>query len=408
MRVLVVSTKSPWPPIDGGRLVLLRTLECLSEAGHQVQLVAPMDPSRFALEEVQEALSSCCTPRLVPRRLPGRLLTVLRAAAWRVPLTVARHRCARVRREVDALLAETPVDVVHAEQLQALEQARVAERHGVPVVLRAHNVESELWRFGAAYRRRPTGDVYLAEAARLAAWERDAVRRLPATIALSGPDKQALENLTESAGRVHLVPAPFPARLPSGRQRLSGAPPVVLLASRGWRPNEDAVRRFAAAAWVRVRRTLPDARLHVFGIRGEHENGDGVHWHPPPQDSAAAFPEGAVVVVPSRHATGVPMKALEAWARGLPVVAVSGAARSLAAEPGRELLVADGAEEMAVALGALANRPDLEDRLVAGGRAALVSRHDPSVIADALAAVYAEVGSVRSVSQSETASSPRR
>ena len=69
-----------------------------------------------------------------------------------------------------------------------------------------------------------------------------------------------------------------------------------------------------------MRRRLPAAVLHVFGGGPNLDGLDGVARHPSPADSRTAFPDGAVVVIPERHPTGVPMKALEAWARGLPLI----------------------------------------------------------------------------------------
>ena len=41
LRVLVVATKCPWPPTDGGRLVLAETLRAVADAGAEVTLVVP-------------------------------------------------------------------------------------------------------------------------------------------------------------------------------------------------------------------------------------------------------------------------------------------------------------------------------------------------------------------------------
>ena len=45
MRILWVATKSPVPPFDGGRLVALTTIRALAAAGHELTIVAPVDPA---------------------------------------------------------------------------------------------------------------------------------------------------------------------------------------------------------------------------------------------------------------------------------------------------------------------------------------------------------------------------
>jgi glycosyltransferase involved in cell wall biosynthesis len=85
------------------------------------------------------------------------------------------------------------------------------------------------------------------------------------------------------------------------------------------------------------------------------------------------------------------MKILEAWARGVCVVATPEAGSGLEAEDGRELLVAPDAPGFMAALQRLTREPELRGGLIAAGRAALAARHDPGRIAGALVNVYERV-----------------
>jgi hypothetical protein len=406
VRILVVATKAPWPPIDGGRLLLLRTLEGLAAAGVRATLVAPVDARRHSPEAVAAALGEWCEPQLVPARPAGAASTLLRSAGHRLPLTIARHTLPAVRRRVEGLLAARRFDLVHAEQLQALPQALAPARaRHRPVVLRAQNVESALW--AATGQGRPLA----LEARRLAAWEGRAVAAVDAAVALTAIDAAALRRLAVAAGspraRVVEVPAPFAAELPPGPAGLSGEPAVAVLGSRGWRPNEDAVAWFTGEIWPAVRRALPTARLHVFGIAPGSRGGSsaataphssaaaaedrGITWHGAPADSAAAFACRSIHAVPLRLGSGVRMKVLEAWARGVPVVATAEGAAGLEAADGVELLVARDAGGFVSAFLRLREEPGLAAALVGGGRAALRRRHDPATVAQRLLEVYAEV-----------------
>jgi hypothetical protein len=491
VRTLVVATKAPWPPVDGGRLLLLATLQGLAAAGVRATLVAPVDPRRHDLAAVAAALREWCDPELVPGRPAGAAVTLVRAAAAvgaaangiagrTLPLSVARHALPAVRRRVAELLAAGRFDVVHAEQLQALPQALPPARAaGLAVVLRAQNVESALWA-AAARGRWPAA----LEARRLAAWEGRAVAAVDATLALTAIDAAALRQLAWAACGIQVgelmdspalsahgpvstpgqaaalaaeqppplvleVPAPFPAELPAGEAGLDGEPAVVVLGSRGWRPNEDAVAWFSGEVWPAVHRALPAARLHVFGISppggaagtsggsrvdaaasgavgaataqsvatgqsaatiqsaaAGHDAAAGqaaawedgaaqgagaqsaVAWHAAPADSAAAFAAGSIHAVPLRFGSGVRMKILEAWARGVPVVSTPEGAAGLAAADGVELLVAADAAGFTAAFERLRREPSLAAALAAGGRDALRRRHDPAVAADRLLAAY--------------------
>ena len=114
----------------------------------------------------------------------------------------------------------------------------------------------------------------------------------------------------------------------------------------------------------------------------------GVARHAPPEDSRQAFAPNAVLVVPLPFGSGVRMKILEAWARGVPVVATPEGVAGLAATDGREALLASEPAAFAAAIARLHREPGLAETLVAGGRRALRERHDPGQIARRLLAAY--------------------
>jgi len=384
MRILWVATKAPWPAVDGGRLVAAVTLEALGASGHEPTVVAPVRPRDRDLAAAAARREGWKRLVLVPTAPPPLAWAALRSSLGRLPVTIRRHALPEVRRVVVGLMEEGRFDVAHAEQLQALGPLVEAERRGLPIVLRAQNVESELWQ--GASRAPLLGWLLRREVKRLAAWEGESVRRAAATVALTARDAARLAELSGVPDRVHHVPAPFPSRLPSATSPLPGSPAVVLLGSEGWRPNRDGARWFVERVWPRVRRDLPQAVLHVLGL--PVQAGAGVCSRPAPADSREAFADGAVLVVPLLVASGVRMKILEAWARGVPVIATPEAALGLEATGGRELLLARQPEEFALALRRLREERGLAAALVAAGRDRLTTRHEPGAVAARLVEVY--------------------
>ncbi len=137
--------------------------------------MAPVDPEAFDVARVTRELSAWCEPVLIPAPPLPPFAALLRSGG--APLSIARHSLPAVRQEVERQLRSERFDLVHAEQLQALPQAEPAFTLGVPVVLRAQNVESDLWRAAAERTQGVRGILLRREARRLAAWEGNAVRR---------------------------------------------------------------------------------------------------------------------------------------------------------------------------------------------------------------------------------------
>ena len=380
MRILIVATKPPWPPRDGGRLVLQTTIDALLDAGHDVALVAPADGESPVGAPMLRSFDR------VPVARRGWVAAAVDAMRGGHALTVARHRHADVAAAVARVVDEWRPDIVHAEQLQSLANAAPAQVRGVPLVLRMQNVESSLWSQVAQARR---SSRWLAfEAGRLRRDERRAFA-VASVVSLTERDAASLRGI---GGRDVAAIAPaFPCELPPGTP-VAGAPAIVVAGSAGWWPNRQGTRWFVDDVVPQLRRVLPDARAHVYG--GERVDCDGIDWHAAPDDARDAFPAGAIAAVPLLIGSGIRMRVLDAWARGLPVVATSVAAAGLAVESGRELVIADTPVAFAHALRDVAANTALSARLVAAGRAYLARHHDPLRQARALAAHYAAAGTL--------------
>lgn len=386
LNILIVATKPPWPPVDGGRVVVLNTIDALAAAGHRITLVAPVDPTTD-LAAARDALASRCRPELVPVPPLGMRTAALSALLRGHPLTVERHRLPAVADRVRQLAAVETFDVVQAEQLQAIAQAAPAAAVGLPLVYRAHNRESVLWSYAASFGRAPAGTLLRWEARRLARYERATLRRAAATIVLTELDAAPLREAAGRGPQIERVPVPFASQMTLSDAPLAGHPAVVTLASPSWLPSRETALRVARQWWPAVRRRVPGAVLHCFGgVDGGPL--DGVEWHPAPADSALAFAAGAVVAIPERHPTGIPVKGLEAWARGLPLIGSSQTAAALEATAGEELVVADDPEAFAAGLEQLSYDAALRRRVVDGGRARLRALHDPARVAEQLEAIY--------------------
>jgi glycosyltransferase involved in cell wall biosynthesis len=205
-----------------------------------------------------------------------------------------------------------------------------------------------------------------------------------------------------SHARIQVLPPPFPGRLAAAGQSLAGAPAIVLFGSAGWEPNRRGELRFVNEIWPLVRAASPTAALHWFagsagpaGSTGASGVGrpdrPGVVVHRSPATSAEAFAPGAILVLPLDIASGVRMRVLEAWARGVVVVASPEAASGLDAADGRELLLARSGPEYAHAIARLATVEGLADRLIAAGRERLAVDHAPESFAAGFVALLAQL-----------------
>jgi glycosyltransferase involved in cell wall biosynthesis len=403
MRILWVATKAPTPITDGGRAVMLATIEALvTSANARLTVVTPLpiDGDRGnpgSVENPTIVRSVQENPRYLQQSSyfldwPNSIVRSFRSGR---PVSVERHGHAPLAALVATLLRdEPPFDVVHSEQLQALPIAEPARRAGVACVLRAQNVESAVWDATASAAPAWRAAAMRMEARRLRSFEATAIASVDATIALSPDDAAALALLCPPASsRITTVPPPIPAAwlAPTDRADESdGRSTFLWIGSAGWAPNDGARDWLLDDIWPAIAARVPDARLHVFGSpAGMRVDARGsIVWRDAPRQSAEAFVPGSVLLLPMRSAAGVRMRVLEAWARGVPVIASPAAVAGLDAEDGRDVLVAADGRAFAEAAVRVAGERELRARLVREGRATLARRHDPKRIAEATLDVY--------------------
>jgi hypothetical protein len=218
-------------------------------------------------------------------------------------------------------------------------------------------------------------------------YEVRALRRASLVIALTEHDRTVLHELSGFRDdRIRPVTAPFPTGLPAGTNGLTGDPAVTLMDGPWW-PTRDATDWFVSKIWPEIRRVSPEAVLHCFGYRALPDR-PGMEYHPAPAESSEIFSANTILAVPLRIASGVRMKILESWSRGIPVVASPEAARGLDSQHGRNLLIADSPWQFAESIKRLRTDNGLREQLITGGRSTLAEHHDPAEVGELLVTAY--------------------
>lgn len=203
-------------------------------------------------------------------------------------------------------------------------------------------------------------------------------------IALSNPDEWGW--LRTRRAQV-LIPNgfTFPPALPAERRR---QPRILFLGSLCYHPNIDGLTWFCREVWPRILAQAPGAWLDVAGRYDERVAGlanlPHVTLHGFVPDLAPVLARSALSIAPLRIVTGTRIKILEAWANGLPVVSTTAGAEGLDARHGQNLLLADSAEDFAVACVELLTNPDQGRRLALEAFLQAKRTHDWGAIAPAV------------------------
>ncbi len=383
LRILCIATKLPYPPVDGGRLLLWNTAQALAGLGHELTLVAPANGSSW--EEVAPPGSPFVHVETLPVAPRSLLRSTVVGLMKGLPSSVVRHASREMAAAVRRLASSGAFDLCHVEQIHPLSHLWRRE-DSLPVVVRCQNAESELW--SMLGRARPGwAPAVLWQARLMRQFESRCLRSADRALTLTRRDQECLSRVSGlPPHRLPVVPAPFASPLESHPEPFPGEP-ALLLSDSPWLPNKDGTNWFLNNVWPTVRRSLPKAVLHVFGDR-TNDGRRGIVYHPGPLNSRAMFPSNGIAVVPLRIASGIRMKILEAWARGVPVVATPVACQGLEVTSGDGLLMASSPREFADAIIRLHSDSGLRRRLVEVGRGLMTQLYHPIGVARRLEEHY--------------------
>lgn len=384
MRILLITETVPCPLDSGGRIKTWHTLRALA-AEHEVHCHA-FARSEAQREEARAALSPACasvTVHLQERTPAVEALNLARSLAQGLPFTVARHYSGRVMSQVAADCRARGIELVYCDHLSMLEYGR---RLRLPLVHDAHNIE---YRVAARYAgtlrpadpRRP---LVRREARLLERYERRAYPACSLIFAVSDVDAAEIAAVAPDVP-VIAVPIAVGAAGQAPVARITDAPEVLFVGALDWPPNADAVSHFLEGTWPAVLQLVPTARLTVVGRGGgnvgaRRAGSPGVRFTGRVDDVGPWFERSRVMVAPLRSGSGMRVKILDAFARGVPVVSTSVGIEGIAARPGEHALVADDDRAFAEATARVLQDRSLAQRLATAARALVLERYDTAVV----------------------------
>lgn len=374
VNILILSPFLPYPLDQGGKIRIFNIIKNLSRL-HAVTLAAIVDDRDATdLGPLRELCEEVILVERTARLWPDRLAFF----SGRAPYNVIRYRSATMRHELQRLQQRKSFDLVQIEFTMMWQYAGLFA--DTPVVLDAHNIEyknvqqigssatSPLWRL-----------MYQIEEKRLKAVEERAWRECALCFAVSDRERDEIATRTGDSTKVIAAANGVDLDRFVFRPREQAGKRILFLGGMDYSPNLDAARYFLGEVFPIIRREEPEARLLLVGRElgklGDDACLPGVECHESVPEVLPWFYETDVLAVALRQGAGTRIKVLEAMAAGLPVVTTSKGCEGIAAENGRELQIADTAEELAAAALRIMHSPELGAGLAQSARRLVVERY---------------------------------
>jgi glycosyltransferase involved in cell wall biosynthesis len=396
LRILLAVPRYPFPPRRGDQLRTVQALHALGSR-YRVTVLAPEPPPGAPSPELPGVSTE--TVHWVHYRPPGplgRLGGLARAAASGRPFQSGLFDSTSLATAFAHHLPRADLAIL---QLVRLAPSLEGLAGGTPVLVDLIDSLALSTARRAGFDRAWLAPVLRAEARRLRRWEGRLVDRAELTLVVSERDRQALVaqgDSIEGSERVRVVPVAVGGgatdaeseHLAKDPEKRVAPETLVVTGNLGYFPTLEGLRWLLAEVWPRLRRARPGLRLVLAGSRpprslAREAERSGAELLADPPDLRSILADATVALAPMRCGAGQPLKVLEAWAAGVPVVTTSWTAAGTSGRVGRELVVADGVEEWTGAVLELLDDPERRQRLAHAARLRLAADYSPGTVREA-------------------------
>ncbi len=387
MKILLVTSRYPWSPRRGDQMRALQMLDFLS-GEHEVTLLTPApgkdQPPPPADAPYRTELYQAGGGRAF---LSGMSRAVLR----RLPLQTGLFYQPDLGRRLRELAPKHDLGILQLVRLAV----HLDDFGDTPIVVDLIDSLSLNFSLRAAVDRWWMTPPLKVEARLLAVAERRLAERAVRMLVVCERDRQALANRLspELAAKVSVVRLSIRERkvdAPEEREKLWRAedegPVLALTGNLGYFVNVDAVTWWLRDVWPSLRRVRPEVRLVVAGDRPAAKlrrvvEKAGVRLIESPKDMRSVIAQATIALAPMRCGSGVPIKVLEAWAVGVPVLASSWAVAGTSGRQGEDfLLVGQHPVEWVTAILDLLDNPQTRQWLSGNGRRRLAADYSRETV----------------------------
>ena len=397
MNILILTTKLPYPPKDGGAIVTLNMATGLADMGHHVTMLA-MNTSKHYFpagkipRELQEKIIFFTVN--VDTRIRWHAF-VLNLIFSKKPFHSVRFRSKSFNLMLHDILSHNHFDIVQFEGPYLDYCVPIIRKESkAKLSFRAHNIENEIWDRRAGHTRNPFKRFYFSLlSARIKKLESSLLRNVDLVIPISEKDYKKLLKVNpdklfmvcQAGIDIHAYPEPEPVSSFS----------LFFIGALDWGPNREGLDWFFKHVWEELISLYPGLKLHIAGrnphyyLSGKSRH-EGVVMEGEVDDARRFINSHPVMIVPLLSGSGIRIKILEAMLLARTVITTTIGAEGLDVTHEKNIFIANSPAEFIQYTGMLISD---SNRLHVTGTAArqfVKENFDNLVIAKKMAGFYKE------------------
>lgn len=353
MNILLICTKVPFPPKDGGSLAIEACARGMAARGHKVFILAA-NTHKHRIEMTATEPHTNIHVESVPVNTDLNFFSALYNLVFsNQPYHVSRFYSTLFCKSLKNVLSGNAFDIVQLEgPHMGIYIPCIRQFFSKTLILRAHNVETALWSEILLHEKNRFKKVYLKiMVSRLAKFEKLVVSRVNAIMPISPADEAHFKTLAGNKPVEVISYGLNLERFITGKVQAESQS-VFYLGALDWIPNQKGLLWFLDKVWPLVSKTNPSVQLHIGGRNApewliEKIVRSKACFHGEVEDSGLFMQQYGIMIVPLFEGSGIRIKILEGMAWQKAIVSTPKGIEGMDVLHNREIVVASADQEFA-------------------------------------------------------------
>jgi glycosyltransferase involved in cell wall biosynthesis len=344
MQLLQITSKPPFPEIDGGCKAMAAITNGLIEQTHTVQLIClttrkhPFIISSFPLslkEKVKYVIIN--TKPSVFKAIYHLLINK--------SYNIFRFDNLKMHNLLSSVLQNNKYDAIILDSLYVTTYVDTIRNHSsAPIIYRAHNIEHEIWKENYKKEKNILRKKYIQILYKqLEKYEYKLLKKVDGIACISPENAVQIKNISKNY-KVSFIP--YTPNI-SKQNFTSYSKKLFFIGSFEWEPNTFGLQWFINNVWNKLQEFDSTIEFHIAG-KGMVKNewtGKNIYNYGEVENAETFINPFFIMPVPLFHGSGVRIKIIEAMALGKIVIATSKAAEGIPYTNKKNILIADNEEE---------------------------------------------------------------
>jgi polysaccharide biosynthesis protein PslH len=356
MRILQLCNKVPFPPTDGGCMAMNNLTQGLIKHGVAVKVLAINTAKHFVdLNKIEQKYRAQTAIEAIFVDTRVKLIPAFLNLFQQNSYNIQRFYSKEFEQKLIEVLRNEKFDVVQLESLYMAVYAPVIKRYNkAKIVLRAHNIEHQLWQRLALNAKNPLKKWYLNFLAnRLQQFQKSILKEIDAVASITTQDGNYFKQIDFKGA---LLTLPFGIEIKMQANILQNQIPnsIFHIGAMDWQPNVEALNWFIKEIFPLILTKMPNVKLYLAGRKMPIDfmkiNHSNINVLGEVSSAEEFMLSHQLMVVPLLSGGGMRVKIIEAMALGKAIVATTLAVEGIEGVSGKHFEVANDAESFANAV----------------------------------------------------------